>query len=477
MRPRRTMSTRHPGGGRGPHVLLLLAASICAALPAAADENSDLNLIPGAVQQAPAAAPATPANGKLFLEDAVSLYGTRGGLVVPFPPPGPLLWQNRTSLDGTYQWNLAPSLTANFSDRLNLTEWNGSGFPDHKNPRNDFREGYLTWEPLTRTYLEAGRINVRNGIALGFNPTDFFKTNTVIDTASLDPSVIREDRLGVLMLRGQMIFNGGSASIAFAPKVQNPLPLNADVSGFDPRFDRTNSTDRFLATLNLDMADLGPQALVYHEGNQTRFGLNVSRTIGQSIVAYGEWAGGVQPDLIAAAVRYGKLTGTLPQNAPLLPPSSTRESFQNQVAIGASWTSAAKVTVNLEYHYNQPGFSGADWQQWFAIGGAPGAPPRVTRELWYLRAYAAGAQEPVSQHQVFLRADWTDAFVTNLELTGFTFISLIDGSSLSQLSANYYLSSSWTIGAYASATLGGPHTERGSLPQSHSFILQAVRYF
>ena len=169
----------------------------------------------------PATAAQTPAPGNLFLEDAFTLSGTRGGLVVPFPPPGPLLWQNRTSLDGTWQWNLPGLVTANFSDRLNLIEWNDSGFPTHKNPRNDFREGYLTWEPVTRAWLEAGRINVRNGVALGFNPTDFFKTNTLIDTASLDPSVIREDRLGVLMVRGQAIWDGGSASLAFAPKVQH----------------------------------------------------------------------------------------------------------------------------------------------------------------------------------------------------------------------------------------------------------------
>ncbi len=117
----------------------LLAMALGAALPAAADENSDLNLIPGTVQQAPGAAPAAPAQGKLFLEDAFSLFGTRGGLVVPFPPPGPLLWQNRTSLDGTYQWNLSPELTANFSDRFNVIGWNDSGFPDHNNARNDFQ--------------------------------------------------------------------------------------------------------------------------------------------------------------------------------------------------------------------------------------------------------------------------------------------------------------------------------------------------
>jgi hypothetical protein len=86
-------------------------------------------------------------------------------------------------------------------------------------------------------------------------------------------------------------------------------------------------------------------------------------------------------------------------------------------------------------------------------------------------------QQPLSQHQIFVRADWTDAFVTHLELSGFSFVNLADGSSLTQLSAAYYLSSAWTVGAYATATFGGPHTERGSLPNSHSFIVQAVRYF
>jgi len=86
-------------------------------------------------------------------------------------------------------------------------------------------------------------------------------------------------------------------------------------------------------------------------------------------------------------------------------------------------------------------------------------------------------QQPLSQHEIFLRADWTDAFVSNLELSGFSYVNLADGSSLTQLSAAYYLSSAWTIGAYATAALGGPHTERGSLPTAHSFIVQAVRYF
>src|ERR1019366_1842783 len=308
----------------------VLAALLCAAVPAAADENSDLNLIPGSVSQAPAEAPQAPPSGKLFLEDAFTLTAPRGGLVVPLPPPAPALWQNRTSLDARYQWHLSDTLTATLSDRFNVIEQNDYSFPDHNNLRNDFREGYLTWEPSERIYMEAGRINLRDGVALGFNPTDFFKTSTLLDQASQDPSVIREDRLGVLMLRGQAIWGDGSASIAFAPKVQSPTSFSATgASGLDPRFDRTNAADRVLLSVNYDVADLSPQALVYHEGNRTRFGLNLSRQIGQSVIAYAEWAGGREPSLIAAAVEYGKQTGVLPANAPLLPPTDSDENFRN----------------------------------------------------------------------------------------------------------------------------------------------------
>jgi hypothetical protein len=456
----------------------VLAASLCAAVPAAADENSDLNLIPGSVSKAPTEAPQAPPAGKLFLEDAFTLTAPRSGLAVPLLPPAPALWQNRTSLDVSYQWHLSDTLTATLSDRFNVIEQNDYSFPDHKNVRNDFREGYLTWEPSERIYLEAGRINLRDGVALGFNPTDFFKTRTLVDQASQDPSVIRQDRLGVLMLRGQAIWGDGSASIAFAPKVQSPTSFSATgASGLDPRFDRTNAADRVLLSVNYDFADLSPQALVYHEGNRTRFGLNLSRQIGQSVIAYAEWAGGREPSLIAEAVSYGKRTGTLPENAPLLPPPTAGESFQNDLAIGASWTSAEKITVNLEYHYHQAGFSPADWHNWFAIGGANRNVLPVAGELWFIRGYAADQQQPTAQHQVFLRAGWTDAFVANLELTAFTFVNLYDGSSLSQLSASYYLSSAWTIGAYATATLGGVRSERGSQPQARSIIAQVIRYF
>ncbi len=100
----------------------------------------------------------------------------------------------------------------------------------------------------------------------------------------------------------------------------------------------------------------------------------------------------------------------------------------------------------------------------------------MANELWFIRGYANDQQEPVTQHQAFVRASWPRAFTTELELSAFAFVSLLDGSVLSQVSANYYLSDAWTVSAYGSANLGQGRSERGSFPQRGNVIFQVTRY-
>jgi hypothetical protein len=447
---------------------------LCAAAPAAAQENGDLDRIPANLPDEPAASqPASNAHGKYYLEDAFALSSSRGNLAVPLPSSSSD-WANRTSLDVFDQWQLGKRLSFNFSDRFSLTEADGIGFPIEA-ARNDLREAYFTWEPVTQTFLEFGRINFKNGIALGFNPTDFFKTRSAVALASADPSALRGDRLGALMLRAQTIWDGGSATFVYAPKLHTPRPLvGAAPSWIDPSFDQTNASDRFFFALNLELGDFSPQALVFHESGRTKIGLNISHPIGQSVIAYAEWAGGSEPNLIAQAIAYGKATGTLPAFAPILPPTSASHAFQNDLAVGASWTSEAKITLNLEYHFHQAGFPGADWHNWFDIGATG---PLAASELWYVRGYASAMQQPTSRHQIFWRAAWEDAFVEDLELSGISFVNLTDGSGMAQFSANYNLSNSWSAGVYVGGTFGGRRTEWGSLSNAGSAIFQVVRYF
>jgi len=278
-------------------------------------------------------------------------------------------------------------------------------------------------------------------------------------------------------VRAQTLWSWGSASIAYAPKVAEPSPVTESKPvGIDPHFDATNAAHRVLAALNLEFFDLSPQLLGYFELHRSKLGANVTRSVGDAVIAYAEWAGGPEQNLIARASAFGKQTGTLPATVPVLPPTGTDSSFRNDLATGFSWTVATAVTFNVEYQFHESGFTRADWKNWFDIGSASGAVPLLTGALWFVRGYANDQQEPVSQHQMFIRADWPRAFTPDLELGAFAFVSLVDGSVLSQLSASFYLSDAWTVSAFASGNFGDGRTERGSFPQRGNLILQLTRY-
>ncbi len=457
-------------------IAALALVAVLHAGAALADENSDLDMIPGAVTEAPQVSePPAQARGKLSLEQALAVSGLRDALVVPVPGARTPRWQDRTSLNGRWQWDLGQDVAVTFSDRLNLFARDGLGFGQGRTASNDLREAYATWEAAPRTYVEAGRINLRNGVALGFNPTDFFRAGTLLDQATADPSALRENRLGTLMVRAQHIADWGAVSFAYAPRLFDPTRIGQGATApLDPHFDRTNAADRWLATLHADVGDIAPELLVYGKDGRTRIGSNISTPIGQQMVVYGEWSGGQSQSLAAEAIAYGIRTGTLPANAPLLPNASTARGFRNDLAVGFAWTGESKVTVNLEYIFHEAGFSRTDWQRWFALGHAS---PLIGGEMWYERAYAADQQLPVARQQIFLRADWPDGLLRDVDLTALTFVSLDDGSATAQVSAVWNIDRAWTAGAYLGANFGPPRSAYGSLKSALGATMQVIRYF
>jgi len=468
---------------------LLLLVGV--ALAANADENKDLELIPQAPAPAqtagtaetaePSAAPASKA--KIYLENAFTQSWLRS-TAVPFPPPQPSAWEERALLDVRDQWRVAPRLSLAYSGRLNVRAEDRLGFPNHENVINELREAYASWEPADGTFVDAGRINLRSGVALGLNPTDYFRTRTVADPLSVDPVVLREDRLGTLMLRAQRLWEHGSLTAAYAPAVasRSAVTNGVDLKSFDPGFDRTNAQDRFLLKGSVDVTQgFAPELLAYHEDGSTRWGLNLTEGIGKSVVVYAEWSGGVRPGLVEEALRFGRATGTLPLNVPPGAPAILRQDpnqrFRSELAAGASYTTEQpKITFNLEFDYNQAGFSGANWDDWFQAGRGATPGSAVAGQLWYIRGYAVDQQEQLGRSAAFLRADWVDAFVPKLELSGFVYTDLLDGSARLQLTADYHLSDRWTAGALVLADFGARRSDFGSLPQAGSVLLKLVRY-
>jgi hypothetical protein len=447
------------------------------------DQDKDLDLIPSAGRPVPTAtdstAAATPGGrGRIYVEDAVSASFERGDLIVPSPPP--FDWQERLFLDVRHEWSVAESVGFVYSGRVNFRAENDIDFPTHENVINDFREGYLAWRPGDRTYIDIGRINLKSGVALGYNPTDFFRRRSLVEPLSADPSVLREDRLGTLMMRAQRIFAGGSMTLAVAPKVANPSPIytNLNLPSFDPMFDRTNANTRILVKGTVNLADnFNPELLALRDGDETKLGASFAMGLGQKVVAYLEWSGGRTRDLVEQAWQFGKGTGTLPLDAQSPIPEISRKSFQNELAVGASYATESRITFNIEYHFSEASFTRSDWNAWFAAGRSVSSVWPTFSELWYLRGYAQDRQEPISRNTVFLRADWVDAFISKLELTAFVNADAGDGSGLLQTTADYYLSDYWTVGCLFAINYGPRRSDFGSLPQAANVLFKVARYF
>ena len=79
-------------------------------------------------------------------------------------------------------------------------------------------------------------------------------------------------------------------------------------------------------------------------------------------------------------------------------------------------------------------------------------------------------------HQIFLRIAWPKAIGDHLEIDGFAFVSLLDGSTLSQVSGRYDMSDAWSASLILGGNLGPARSERGSMPQVLSGILELVHY-
>jgi hypothetical protein len=415
----------------------------------------------------------------VFIENALSFASQREALLVPAPPPGPAWWRERVFLDARKEWSLGEGAQLVYSGRLDARDEERLGFPRRSTVTHDLREAYASLEPAERTYLDAGRINLKSGVALGFNPTDFFKARAVVDPLTADPNALREDRLGTLVVRGQHVGEIGSLSLAYSPDVAHPAPLASDPDRlFNPLFGRTNASDRVLLKASAQLGDgVNPEILLLREKGRVTGGVNYTESIGQGTVAYVEWAGGRRRGIIDEALAFGRQVSAIPPGAPNVIDQGGTERFRSQAAIGASYTTEAKVTFNLEYHYNEAGLSPSDWDRWFTRGEGRDPLSPIARQLWLVRSYASDRQQPLQRHGLFLRFDWVDFLVPKLELSGFALADARDGSALVQLNADYAYSDTWSFGVLATATTGGRHSNYGSLTGAGAVLFKAIRYF
>src|SRR5260221_10594070 len=162
-----------------------------------------------------------------------------------------------------YDATFAPGWRAIFADLLDL-RW--QDHPSHQKTLNTTIDAYVSWQVRPDTILDAGRINTRNGVGIGYEPTDYFRANAVRSIISIDPASLRENGLGSVMIRSQELWTSGALTTLYSPKLADQ-PSNA---AFNPDFGATNFSDRWLLAGSYALSkQLNPQLLIFGQADQS----------------------------------------------------------------------------------------------------------------------------------------------------------------------------------------------------------------
>ena len=419
-------------------ILAAILSGLTAAGPSSAQEDPDLEALQLADKIETKTE--TPGNWRVFGEASLGCAVLRS--TDSFQP------DQRLSFDARYDNTFAAGWRAVLSDRLDADNPAQTPFG---HDINTIREAYLSWQPGADLLFDLGRINERNGVALGYNPTDYFKASAVRSYVSVDPNSLKENRQGSVMFKAQKLSDYGSATLLYPPKLSNAVSYG----DFNPDLAATNNTDRWLLTISPKLSDeFNPKLLVVKaEQVPVQFGLNLTSLISDAAVAYLEWSGGRNESQLTQAQQ---LQGV---------PTPNDTAFRQRVSSGVTYTTDNKISLTVEYQYNG---AGMDQQRWDHLGTSP---------LYGLyRYWLQSIQESPTRRSVFLYGSWQDALINHLDLSAMEKMNLSDSSRLSWLEARYHLSHSeyalqWQLDS------GSRFSEFGAVRQTQTWALLGRVYF
>lgn len=352
----------------------------------------------------------------------------------------------RLVLDYRREWRLTPTLRASFSNQLDLARQDGAGEDAGSSVLNSMREAWLGWKQAgdgQSNYVDVGRINVRNGVASGYNPTDFFKREAASSRATtLDPGAIRNNRLGVFMLRVQHIGEAGALSVALAPKLASPRAPGDIPSDYSLALERTNGEGALFVKWAPQLSQrVSLDYLLYaRRGDKPRLGLNLSSVLGEAVLLNAEWSGAQLPGLPA------------PDQV------ATAQAWRNRAALNLVWTTPLGLELTLERQYAGDALDRDAWRRWRGVNSVSQA-----QSLGQLARRRQQEQEPLVRQAWFARLDWRDAFGQRaLDLSSFVLRNNYDHSALWQTTLSRHVGEHWTLSGQWVHYSGDARSEYGA---------------
>lgn len=318
---------------------------------------------------------------------------------------------------------------------------------------NTIKDAYASWQPRASTIVDLGRINAHDGAGLGYNPSDYFRQGAVRSLVSVDPLSTKENRQGSVMLRTQNLWDGGSLTAIASPR----LASTEQDASWNPDWGATNSSHRFVLLASQRLADgFAPQLVLEQTlGKSTQAGANLTALLGDAGVAYLEYSGGRAASQLDQALARAGLA------------QRVGESFFSRVVAGATATTEDKLSLTLEYQFDQAAVERASWTTLFARS----APAYVAYRLWVL-----DARELPTQRAVLANLSWVDGLVRRLDWHALEDIDLEDHSRLSWIELRYRFERA-ELAVQWQRNSGSRLSDFGVQPQQSSLIVLARAYF
>ncbi|NUB45437.1 hypothetical protein GEU84_013645 [Fertoebacter nigrum] len=329
----------------------------------------------------------------------------------------------------------------------------------------DVQELALRYALSPETSLQFGRINIRNGVASGFNPTDWFKDGSLVVTDSAAPADRRNERLGVVALTGTTTLGQTLMQIGYRPQIDaDPGTVWTDRDNFGLGLDRTNPSDAWFVKVTPQIGDnLSFTANALLLDDDPGIGFELSGTLGDNLVLYSEMM--AQKRLSIASEALGASEGSAAFRDGV--GAGQGKDWHYQAALGLNWALSQKmvgardISLTMEYHLNTAGLSSS---QIDTLSGAQGADEAAAGAI---HGIANRRQEPLARNQIFTRLAWND-FWGDSDLSLLGFYVPADGSGLAQLSFDVPVGDNGNFNLRAISSFGDSRSVYGANPTKTS---------
>ncbi len=393
-------------------------------------------------------------NGKL-IEQATTYHRKKNYLL---NPNRTLLdispWKNRfyadISLDVRYKDTT--KLVSKFRPTL--------GSDDNKTSlRNKIDDLYLDQRFQNKFFFYVGKKNVRDGVALGVNPTDFLGENKAVDFTKREEDR-RLEREGNYLLGLDAFYKDITWTVVWAPMIKD----------WQKQKDRILlKVSYFLEPLNTDMS------LHYFNGDVPGVGLNVSHTANDNLVVYTE-----------SAFRKGsdqKTVKLLNRGGPNDYAVDDRDASDifSHIALGGHYTFNSGVNIICEYIYNGSGYNQKEWDEF--EGFVTYSYEQFQKGL-FLDSVSANLSQAnqimtfrqTRKNYLFTRVSHPSVF-SKIDSALVLFVNLDDSSFLVNPSLDYKINDNSAVALSSNIFVGGKTKEFGMMHWGEDVSLLYKHYF